>query len=184
MESLEKQVKRLEKRFESYSKKEVPKATSSALNKVNNLLKTAVTKAVAADENLPSKQIRARITQKKSNPKTLLSLNGVGASDIPVISFINTKAILKSVRKGTNKTGVRAAKRQFDGAFINVLRRSGRFQVLMRKGKERYPVEVVKIPIKKSVQKNHLSLAKKLMDREFTRLYMSDLKYRVGKYGG
>ncbi len=181
-EDLRKQVKRLEIKLIKIGKNEVPKAASSALNSVAKKSRTRIASVVAKSKKIKVGLVRKKIFIRRSNPKSQRALITAYAQDIPAVSVLTSRTLLAKARRGTNRKGVRVAGKQIDGAFINVVRRSGRFHVLKRSGKSRYPIDVVKIPIANTVKRHSSKIVRAVHSRDFRRIYARELNFRLNKY--
>ncbi|VUD48442.1 hypothetical protein TDB9533_01234 [Thalassocella blandensis] len=181
-EPIERQIKRYQKKLNKIAGVETPRATASALNKTARSVIPKVVRYVSQETKVPQKFIRKKtFVSRATSRKQRAKIYGY-AQAIPVVSLLKTKQLLKGARRGTNKRGVRVAGRQYDGAFINVLRKSGRFQVLKRLGKGRYPLEVIKIPIEKEYERALEFFSRQKMRDDFPLLLKRDLQYRYRKY--
>lgn len=179
-DSLEKQIKKLEGKLKKISKIEIPRAGSSAINKTLAKAKTRVIRGVSKSLKLPQKPIRKRVFVGRSSVKTQKGRLAHYRSAVPVVSLLTPGQIAKAPPRGTNRKGVKAAGRQFDGAFVNRVKNG--FQVMQRKGQARYPITVLKIPIQKVVDDVTPKVVARVAKSEMPRIYKQDLKFRLQKY--
>lgn len=179
---LQRQIIRRAKKLKAIHQVEVPRAVSSALNKSAKKVVTPVVREVSKGAKVPQKHVRKRTFISRASSRKLRAKVSGYVYPIPLISVIKTKTILSKARRGTNRRGVRAAGRQYDGAFINVHRRSGRFQVFRRKTSRRYPLEVISIDVSKSFRASLEREAPRVMRQDFPKLLLHELKYRTNKY--
>lgn len=177
------QIKQLEKTLRQYANVEVPRATASALNKISPKVKNQLVKTTAKEVKVPGKFLKRQIFTSRAKSKSLSAYVKSYLRPVSAVRLLPTSTLLKARPRGTNRRGVRVAGQQFDGAFINLGSKSGRFYVLRRLGKGRYPIEVIAIKIDRSIDANQLPLAEKFMRADFVRLYKHELQYRIGKYG-
>lgn len=177
---LDAQIKSYEKKLAGYEK-EVKRGAARILNVGSKRVKSKVAKSVTADVKVKQSIIKKQIftSRAKSN-----SLSAYVKSYLRPISAARllTQNQLNKAPRGTNRKGVRVAGRQFDGAFINRGKKSGRHKVMQRKGKERYPLKRINIRIDSSIDANQLPISKRFMRDDFVRLYERELKYRTSKY--
>ncbi len=181
--SLEQQIKQRAKKLNQISKHEAPRASAAALNKTSRMIVPRVIRKVSTEKKVPQKILRKRTFVSRATPRKQRAKIYGYAQAVAAVSLLKTTQLLKHARRGTNRRGVRVAGQQYDGAFINVLRKSGRFQVLRRTTDGRYPLEVIKIPIEDSYERALSTISQQKMKTEFRRLLMHELDYRLNKYG-
>lgn len=182
--SLPGQIKSLEKKLNEYSKVHVRRAAASALNKIVPKARTGVIKTVTKDVKVPAKFLRKQIFAGRAKSNSLTAYVKSYLRPISAARLLTPARLAKSRGRGTNRRGVRVAGQQFDGAFVNVGRSNGRWYVMRRQGKSRYPVEVINIPIDGSINSNQLPIADRIVRADFARLYAHELQFRLSKYGG
>ncbi len=183
------QIQQLEHKLNQIAKIEVPKASSSALNKVSAKIKTRVISGVSKQTKVQAKLIRKRVYIKRSIVRTQKARISVYAKDISAIS------LLKNTKLGPLKRQI--AGKRIKGVWIaDGSKNKGKYnkghgfsqtslkhkQVLKRTTKGRYPVEVVKIPIFKVAENVSKKVINRMFFPEFQRLYANDLRYRLSKY--
>jgi len=192
-ESMQAQIKRLEKKLKAIAEKEIPKAVAAALNKAHRPSKSQVAKAVAQEEKLPASAINKQIFFNPASARKAVAQVRSFTRGINAIRLISTSTVAKSMGTGTNKRGVKVRGRDYKGAFINRTTNNGSILVFQRigkaltvkgwqKGKERYPLEVIRVPIEQSLKKNQLPIIKAKHLERFEKLYQHELSYRLGKY--
>lgn len=177
--SLERDIKKLEKKLNAIAKKEVPKANYSALNKSSARIKTAVVKQVANRTGIKQKTLKKKVFSSKATLKKGFVRMRHYREGVPLIS--------QGARQ--NRKGVRALKTQFAGAFIatpTIRAKRGNFrgkpQVFKRKGKGRYPLEVLKKSIKNDVDNVFPRVTKVVFAREYEKLLKHEFEWRIKKY--
>ncbi|MCG6268308.1 phage tail protein [Vibrio furnissii] len=164
--SLDRQIQLAKNRLAAISTQAVPVATSRAINQMGLAIERQTARDVAKEENTPMKVIRARIRAlRKASAKDPRRRIRVRLRDLPAV-------MLGKPRQ--NRRGVTVRRRRFDGAFVadgskgfgKYRRRSGRRrasyqatslsrqQIFQRTGKERYPLEVVTVPIEKPLTRH------------------------------
>lgn len=181
MSDLSAQIKVLEKKLKKISTVEIPRASSAALNKGMQRAKSRAVKGVAKQSSLPQKPIRKKVFIKKSTAKTLKTKLSFYKTDINAVSLLGPAQINKAIPRGTNSRGVRVAGRQFNHAFVNRVRNGP--QVLRRTSEYRYPLEVIKISIKKQVDDVVPKTVKRIAKSELPKLHRHELTQRLKKYG-
>lgn len=181
--SLQSQISQLERKLSEYSRVQVPRAAASALNKITPKVKSAVAKNVAVDVKVKQSYLRKQIFTGRAKSNSLSAYVKSYLRPISAARLLTQARLKKSVGRGTNRRGVKVAGQQFDKAFVNIGKKNGRYYVLRRKGKSRYPVEVINIKIDKSFTSNQLPIAERFHRADFQRLYAHELNFRMTKYG-
>ena len=170
----------------------VRSGTSSALNKTATRIKSRVVKAVSGDTRVKQKHLRKRVFIKPSTGKTLRAKVTAYRRDIPVISLgaANT-------RLTKNGAVVRIDGKAYPGAWIadgsggfgKYVPGQGykstslnSFQLLRRTGDSRYPVEVLKVEIRPSVDYHTPRISQQQMSTEYPRILSPEIDYRMQKY--
>lgn len=184
MTKMERELLRRAKKLNALAKHETPRAAAKALNGAIAKARTQVVKNIAKTEKLPAKHIRKKIFIGKATPKKQKSKLTTYTSPVSVVSLLRSAVLLRHARRGTNRRGVRAAGRQFDGAFINVHRKTGRFHVYERKGEERMPIDTVKIYFDKTAEQVNKDISGKVMRDDFERILRHELEFRTNKLLG
>lgn len=180
-ESMQAQIKRLEKKLKAIAEKEIPKAVASALNKVGMPTATEVGRKVSALENLPVRVVANQMFFNKATPKTMTASVKSYARGINVIRLISKSVIAKKMGRGTHKQGVNVRGRSYPGAFIN--RKNGnKALVFTRIGRERLPLRVERIDIQRHLVEYQMPTLKARHLERFSKLYQHELNYRLGKY--
>jgi hypothetical protein len=176
------QIKALEKKLKAIAQKEIPIAVSTALNKVAKPLTGSVAKKVATDENLPVGVVRKRVVHHRATVNRTVTYIKSFARGINAARLISNSTLIKRMGTGTNKRGVTVRGRQFTGAFINRVQRNGNVFVMQRRGRERYPVDVIRIPIDEALLRVQLPMAQDRFRTTFEKFYVHELDYRLKKY--
>ena len=177
-----KQIKALEKKLKAIAEKEVPRAAVTALNKTARPVVGAVAKAVAQKERLPASIVRKRVVFRKATFNARSAFVKSFTRGINAIRLLPDATIAKRMGKGTNKRGVTVRGRVMPGAFINRVRRNGNAFVFERRGKERFPIDVKRIPIDEALLEIQLPLARGRFNDHFHKFYLHELQYRLSKY--
>lgn len=121
----------------------VPKAAAKAINKVaRNAIKNG-TKSASKEIHAPVKLIRKRtLLSKKATASQPVAKILVDRRNLPLIRLLENSRRVMRASKGQIKIG----KYQIQRGFIQTLA-NGRRHVMQRQGKERYSIDVVKIPL-------------------------------------
>ncbi|EEZ1123364.1 phage tail protein [Escherichia coli] len=148
-------IKGLEQAVENLSrisKTAVPGASAMAINRVASSAISQSASQVARETRVRRKLVKERARLKRAtvkNPQARIK-------DLPVIKLGNARVVLS--RRRRRKKGQRSSlkgggsvlvvgNRRIPGAFIQQLK-NGRWHVMQRvAGKNRYPIDVVKIPM-------------------------------------
>lgn len=172
----------------SLDKKMVPAAFSQAANKVARRIITHASRKVAKEgaagdnqrKGLPVKKIqeRARLFKAKEGQKAVIRVN---RSPLPVIN-LGAIYVPLSRNKGRHGTGVlKIGPYLFRHAFIQQLA-NGRWQIMRRTNKTRYPIEVVKVPLSDSLTTAYSVLAKQIIDSDMPKEVASAMKQQLRSY--
>ncbi|HHE3654182.1 TPA: phage tail protein [Pasteurella multocida] len=143
--SFEDDIKKTQQKLEALNKKAVPKATARAINKVASKVMVRSIATTSKEVEVPKKLIKGRARLEKAKPARLSAFIKVNRGNLPVVRLIvgkNSPFLTRGKRRGQLKVG----KRFYERAFIQKLA-NGRIHVLQRRGRERYPIDVVKIPL-------------------------------------
>lgn len=181
--SLAQQIKEREKKLQRYSEKDVPKAARAAIYKMATKAKTSIVRTVTKELKLPAKILKKQVFTSRAKGNGIKAYIRSYLRPISAVRLISDSKLAEACGRGTNKRGVRVAGQQIDGAFINRGARNGKYYVLQRKEKSRYPLRVVNIKIDASMLKNQLPIAKRFTKDEFQKELMRQLNFRLSKYG-
>ncbi len=150
IKGLEQQLRNLDR----ISDTAVPKAFAMAINRVASAAISVSSREVAAQTKVPLKRVRERAKIKRATAKKTRVTVIVNRGDFPVIKLGTARMVLsrrrrkKGRRLKTKWSGsvLTIGRRRYPGAFIQRLK-NGRWHVMQRKGKARYSIDVVKIPM-------------------------------------
>ncbi|GBF60028.1 major capsid protein [Trichophyton mentagrophytes] len=152
-------IKGLEQAVENLSrisKTAVPGAAAMAINRVASSAISQSASQVARETKVRRKLVKERARLKRATVKNPQARIKVNRGDLPVIKLGNARVVLS--RRRRRKKGQRSSlkgggsvlvvgNRRIPGAFIQQLK-NGRWHVMQRvAGKNRYPIDVVKIPM-------------------------------------
>jgi len=170
--SIDKDIKRYSDRLSSYKAKDVKAAAASALSKTAAKAKTRTIRGVAKEAKLPVKVIRKKVYLKRAKANQLRARLKAYRNPVSLMS-LNPK----QTKRGRKNGGVRAGKHFVKGAFIV----NGK-QVFKRKGSARLPIEVQRVRIQKLVDRITLKVTMRVMKKDFKKLLLHELKYRLSKH--
>lgn len=130
------------------SKTAVPRASAQAVNRVAGRAVSRSVRVVAKDARVPQKLVRQRARIRKATSRKPRALIRVNRGNLPAIKLGVASARLS--RRKRDKYGANSVlavgRFRFPGAFIQQLK-NGRWHILRRTTKSRYPIEVVSIPL-------------------------------------
>ncbi|MBL4761158.1 MAG: phage tail protein [Gammaproteobacteria bacterium] len=181
MDQLSRDIKKLQRKLNAISQKEMPKAISRSLNRMGPRIKRRTVNAIAKAEKLPAKPVRKKIFFKKSKPSMLEAASVAYVKPVNMIALIRKARAEQVAPRGTSRRGVKASGRSVRGAFIN-RGRSGNLQVFKRKGSARLPIEAVRIPISKTALRVAPTVVERVMKNDFPAELARDLDFRLKKY--
>ncbi|PPE61954.1 hypothetical protein F157LOC_00788 [Pectobacterium brasiliense] len=132
------------------SKTAVPKATAQAVNRVAGRAISRSSRKVAQQTKVPTRLVRGRSRLKKASSNRPIATINVNRGNLPAIKLGAARVQLRRKKGALLAAGsvLRVGKFSFPGAFIQQLK-NGRWHVMRRTAKSRYPIEVVKIPLEK-----------------------------------
>ncbi|HEJ7174542.1 TPA: phage tail protein [Serratia marcescens] len=146
MKGLEQAIRNLN----SLSKHMVPMATAQAINRVAVRAISRSTKRVAGEVRIQQKLVRQRVRLRRASPeqnppRARLTVN---RGNLPAIKLGAARMQLsrRGGFPGRQGSVLKIGRLTFRNAFIQQLA-NGRWHVLRRTGKGRYPIDVVKIPL-------------------------------------
>ncbi|KQN46638.1 phage tail protein [Serratia sp. Leaf50] len=126
----------------------VPKASAQAVNRVAGRAVSRSSSRVAKETKVPRKLVKQRARLKKATMRRPIATLKINRGNLPAIKL--GAARMQISRKKGNVRGrgsvLKIGKFTFRNAFLQRLA-NGRWQVMQRSGKPRYPIDVVKIPL-------------------------------------
>ncbi|MFP9227607.1 phage tail protein [Pectobacterium cacticida] len=137
-------VEELKNQLNSLSRTAVPRASAQAVNRVASRALSRSTARVSRSTRVPRRLVRGRARLVKASTGKPVATIRVWRNDLPAIAL--GTASMRISRKTNGKAGsvLKIGRFTFPGAFIQQLA-NGRWHVLRRTSKSRYPIEVVKI---------------------------------------
>lgn len=129
------------------AQKRLPRATATAINRIAKQAMRKSTRSVAKEVKVPTKLVRSRARlRQKATVRKLMAQISVNRGNLPLYRLVSDANRPVRVRKGQIRIGQHSVQR----GFIQRLK-NGRTQVMQRKGRERYPIDVEKIPLATSL---------------------------------
>ncbi|MDE8035739.1 phage tail protein [Actinobacillus equuli subsp. equuli] len=121
----------------------VAKAGSKQVNKMATKVMRKATATVAKDVGVPAKTIRGRFKQTaRANAAKPIAKVRVNRMNMPAIRLFENRSNKMWIGRGGIVVGKYAIKRGFRQTLAN-----GRTHLMQRRGKARYAIDVVKIPL-------------------------------------
>ena len=195
---LDAQVRKLEKKLMSLDDKQARNARNRALNRSSKRLATLVSRETAKTERLKVGLIKKkiRISQYKARG---LAVVAVGRTAIPAIQIgiarsqvkrRKGKNLVSQVRRGergrfakrehSGNTAIKVGRHTFHNAFLQRLE-SGRWHIMHRTSDSRYPIDIAKIEIEKTITNANTKFSKQVIDEYLPQLLIKDMNYRISK---
>lgn len=183
-------VARLQRKLRQIKSYEVPAAAARAINRVVPRVARVVAQGVSRDTGVKISKLRSRFLKRfgrRASPSQPLARISVGVRDVSLAGQLS-KAVVNQWLTATPTQRRRMRKVRWR---TNTYERSwimpgvqGVPQVFQRReGVARYPIDVVKIPIRASVD-THMRGAEvqKIYLPEFRKEYARELNYRIQKH--
>ena len=137
-------IEKAKKALTDIDKKAVPQAIARTINNIAAKVMVRAVIDTSKKVDVPKRFIKGRVRLERAKSNRLSAFIKVNRGNLPVIRF---KGNGRFVRRGENKGQLKVGNRFYQRAFIQMLK-NGRVQVMQRQGKDRYPIDVVKIPLK------------------------------------
>lgn len=123
--------------------RDVNKQAAKSIRKIAKSAMKNATKAVAKQIGVNAKTVRGRarltFSPTANQPKAVIKVN---RSQMPLIRVLETKRNRLSAKKGVLRVGQHSVQRGFVQRLAN-----GRTHIMFRQGRERYGIDVAKIPL-------------------------------------
>ncbi|MEC5321168.1 phage tail protein [Brenneria populi subsp. brevivirga] len=163
----------------SISTTAVPKATSQSINRVATRAISRSSRRVAKETRVTTKLIRERAKLKKASPNKPVATIKVNRGNLPAIKLGTARVRLSSRKKlSRSKSVLKVGRFSFPGAFIQRLK-NGRWHVMQRETKSRYPIDVVKIPVVTPLTKAYREETTSLMETDMPKEMAAALKNQL-----
>lgn len=140
--SLQNDVNRINRKLNALGRQQIPRAAVKAINKVARSIGSRAMKAVAKDVGVPVKTVRGRMQIDRAKGKLPIAKIRVRRSHMPAIRLLENRSNKIWVGRGGIVVGKYAMSRGFRQRLKN-----GRWHIMQRQSKARYPIDVTKIPV-------------------------------------
>lgn len=164
----------------SISTTAVPRASAQAINRVASRAVRHSVSVVAKDTRVPRKLVKERARVRRATSKKPQALIRVNRGNLPAIK-LGTASVRMSRRKRDKKGAnsvLRVGRFRFPGAFLQQLA-NGRWHVMRRTAKPRYPIEVVSIPLAAPLTTAFKDELPKLMESDMPKELRASLKNQL-----
>ncbi|KEY46650.1 phage tail protein [Citrobacter amalonaticus] len=164
----------------SISTAAVPRASAQAVNRVATRAVNKSVSVVSKDTRVPRKLVKQRARVRRATVKKPRALIRVNRGNLPAIKLGTASVRLsrrKRDRRGANSV-LRIGPFRFPGAFIQQLK-NGRWHVMRRTAKPRYPIEVVSIPLAVPLTTAFKDELPKLMETDMPKELRASLKNQL-----
>lgn len=164
----------------SISSTAVPRASAQAVNRVATRAVNRSVAVVSKDTRVPRKLVKQRARIKRATTKKPRALIRVNRGNLPAIK-LGTASVRLSRRKRDKKganSELRIGPFRFPGGFIQQLK-NGRWHVMRRTSKPRYPIEVVSIPLATPLTNAFRDALPKLMESDMPKELRASLKNQL-----
>ncbi|MBK5072229.1 phage tail protein [Budviciaceae bacterium CWB-B4] len=140
-------LEQLVRNLNSISKTAVPRASVQAINRVASRAVSHSTRDVATKTRVPRKLVKQRAKLTRATLRKPVATIKVNRGNLPAIK-LGAASVRLSRRINGRRNGsvLQIGRFKFPDAFIQQLS-NGRWHVLKRSTKARYPIEVVSIPM-------------------------------------
>lgn len=165
-------IEKAKKALSDIDKKAVPQAMARTINNIAAKVMVRSVIETSKKVDVPKRLIKGRAKLERAKPRRLSAFIHVNRGNLPVIRLVTGGG--RFVRRGENKGQLKIGNRLYPRAFIQKLK-SGRVQVLQRQGKDRYPIDVVKIPLKTPLTESFNAEVKRAYEKDVTQELRSQL---------
>ncbi|THE46407.1 phage tail protein [Citrobacter freundii] len=164
----------------SISNTAVPHASAQAVNRVATRAVSRSVAVVSKDTRVPRKLVKQRARIKRATAKKPMAMIRVNRGNLPAIKLGTASVRLsrrKRDKKGANSV-LRIGPFRFPGAFIQQLG-NGRWHVMRRTSRPRYPIDVVSIPLAAPLTTAFKDELPKLMESDMPKELRASLKNQL-----
>ena len=158
----------------SISNTAVPRASAQAVNRVATRAVSRSVAVVSKDTRVPRKLVKQRARIKRATAKKPMAMIRVNRGNLPAIK-LGTASVRD--KKGANSV-LRIGPFRFPGGFIQQLM-NGRWHVMRRTSRPRYPIEVVSIPLAAPLTTAFKDELPKLMESDMPKELRASLKNQL-----
>ncbi|EOD4791701.1 phage tail protein [Klebsiella michiganensis] len=173
-------LEELKQNLSNISKNAIPRATSQSINRVAGRAISRSSTRVAKETRVKRKLIMQRSRLKRASPKKPIATIRVNRGNLPAIKLGPVRLQLSRRKRDNGSSGsvLKVGNFRFPGAFVQQLN-NGRWHVLRRTGKSRYPVEVVKVPLVTPLTTAFKDELPKLIASDMPKELMAALKNQI-----
>ncbi|HBB6657650.1 TPA: phage tail protein [Salmonella enterica] len=176
------------KNLDSLDRRAVPRASATAVNRVTESIIAKTASQVAKELAVPRRLIRERIRLLRATADRIRAKVIINTGNLPAIKLGDARMRLS--RRKRRRKGERSSlkgggsvlivgKRRFPGAFITRLE-NGRWHVMQRvDGKNRYPIDVVKIPTAGPLEVTFAREQKRMYREKLPEQLQKAMKYQL-----
>ncbi|UXE39623.1 phage tail protein [Raoultella ornithinolytica] len=170
----------LKRNLSAISKNAVPRSTAQSINRVAGRAISRSSTRVAKETKVKRKLVMQRAKLKRASPKNPLATIRVNRGNLPAIKLGPVRVQLSRRKRDQGHSGsiLKVGNFSFPGAFVQQLS-NGRWHVLRRTTKSRYPVEVVKIPLASPLTTAFKEELPKLIASDMPKELMAALKNQI-----
>jgi len=189
MSRMDKEAAVLDAQFAALGRKQMPRATASALNKTAALARTRTIRGVSKQAGIQQKLIRKRVYVRKAKPKEQRA---------SVRAYIRGVSLIRMKPRDSGRGGWRTRRgdgvkarggHHYSDAFIakspkghlQVFERN--LKVSRRNGRKYHHVDVVRVPISREVEAIAPRVVGRLMRNRFPGLLQHEMDWRLKKLG-
>lgn len=164
----------------SISSAAVPRATSQAVNRVAGRAISRSSTRVSKETRVPRRLVVQRARIKKASPNRPVATIKINRGNLPAIK-LGAARMQISRRKGNVRgmgSVLKVGRFTFRNAFMQQLA-NGRWHVMQRTTKARYPVDVVKIPTTGPLTQAYMDETKSLLQSDMPKELASALRNQL-----
>jgi len=171
-------LEELRQNLSNISKNAIPRATSQSINRVAGRAISRSSTRVAKETKVKRKLVMQRAKLKR--PKKPMATIRVNRGNLPAIKLGPVRVQLSRRKRDNGSSGsvLKIGNFSFPGAFVQQLN-NGRWHVLRRTSKSRYPVEVVKVPLATPLTAAFKEELPKLMASDMPKEMMAAIKNQI-----
>lgn len=164
----------------SISNTAVPRASAQTVNRIAGQAINRSASVVSKQTRVPRKLVKQRARLKRASVKRPVAMIRVNRGNLPAIKLGTASARLSRRKRDKNGAGsvLRIGPFSFPGAFIQRLA-NGRWHVLRRTTKSRYPIEVVSIPLATPLTEAYKAELPKLVDERMPVIMRQNLQNQL-----
>lgn len=173
------------KDMEKLTKKEIPRATVTALNRTGNAVMSRTARSVARQTKVKAKTIRKRMPKQRANKRTMSFKFRTFTQGIPVHSQFTPTQLSSNIKtrraRVQGKYGVKWRGTTFPGSFVATPRRGGKPVVIQRKGQSRYPTKTVTVEVQNTFNRTAKRMTGLVGPKIFRKEFRNSAKFILSK---